>query len=480
MLAKKTMSLLSGFTRREKKAFSRWMESPSHNTDKGLYLLAQYLLNVAPATAPTAFSVEKLWEIIYSKKPAKEGVLRVKIRQLTQQIEDFLVWQELLNDQSIRQQLLLRAKRDKLPFPRYEYEAQKVLKAKKKHAISSLEYYAERIAIRRELKDHPGFDRDRTSGAHLYQLDEDIDAYLTLFKYRLRVELYNRRQVLGEDYEQRFLEAIAQERASGLLPDSPTVLLYGLLLQLLARVGDFALLSELRTAFEANVQGLSIRDQHNVFYTIINQLSRLINQGRQEYLNEIVDWYNLGLEAGVITPDGVISPVAFSNIALLSYRAGQFDWAEAFIEDYGTLLPAAQKEITIAANLGVGDFYRKDYLGAVTKLSGLETGKVLGLRVRLTIVRSLYELMMKDAIDYEVFYRGLNNFESWLQRNTRFSKSALLPYRNHLRFLRKIAKLRLAATYKGEAQRLLLERLRTTKDMVARGWLVEKLIGKGS
>ncbi len=480
MLAKKTVSLLSSFSKAEQKSFLRWMNSPVHNTDVGLANLAHYLLNLAPASAPEKMEPHALWAVLYADKSLKEGVLRVKIRQLTRQVEDFIAWKELQGNPDLRNRLILRARRKDLPYRSFEHDVNKLLRAQERTGLTGPEYYADQLALRGELKVHPGFDQDANSGKHLYQMDQDLDAYFTLSKYRLRVEFHNRRQVLGDDYEPRFLEAINTARVQGALPDARIMSMYHLLLELLERTGDLGLINSLRLEFAGSYEELPKQDQHSIFYTVVNQLSRLINQGKQIYLEETVHWYSLGLEAGIVIPNGVISPVAFSNIVLIGFRAGKFEWTDEFIKTYSGYLREEERTSVVHANQGVGAFYRGEYEEAYTTLKGLEVGRVLGLRVRLTLVRSMYELYSVEVIEYEAFERALANFESWLQRSTAFSEQGLKPYRNHLRLLRKVARLKAVKQYDVDRQERLQAEIVREQALIAKEWLIKKVEGTKS
>jgi uncharacterized protein YbgA (DUF1722 family) len=473
VLARKLTNILSAFKGKDWKGFDRWMISPAHNTDAGLLNLARFYRDLAPAFAPENLKSEQQWRAIYPEGQLKEGVLRVKIRQLTRQVEDFLISQELEKDELLRSELLLRARRPALGYAAFEKETKSILNRLETQEVTGVRHFQQKVRLRSGLKQHPGFDAHPDSGNQLHLIDQDVDAVFALMKYGLRNELQSRRSILGESHDQRFFPAILEERAAGLLTDHPTATLYDKLQALLEN--EEVNLADLQEAFVQQFAHLPEADRVNIFYRVLNFLSRRINRGEESLIEKMLDWYRIGMETGVLLTEGIVSPTTFSNIALLGYRSGNTEWTDSFLENYGNYLEKGLREETLTASRGTGAFLRGEFEHAVELLKPLRSGRNLRLRTHLTVVRALYELMAKGEREYEELERIIANFESRLQRETHFSKGVLLPYLNHLRLLRRLAKIVVRPGNDTDARTRLSARVEGEEALMAKAWLLKKI-----
>lgn len=491
MLARRTLSLLSAFQPSDWKLFLRWMNSPLHNTDEGLARLAPYFRTLAPAVAPEhatgkpavfppatlrKLSPAAVWSVLYPEKTeVKEGVLRVKIRQFTSQIEAFLVWRELDKDAHLQRRLLLNARGPTLVYDQFEQATLKEIKRVEEETERGVNYFYQKMQLQADLINHPGFDDYRGDGRYLRQLDACLDAFFALFKYRLASELKNRERIRGEKYEMVFWDQLREKDSVELLEGNVVDELYQQLFSMQEQPDIEPLWDQLKIDFERRYQQLPTRDLRNIYFSTLNYLSRKINEGKSRFYPETLAWYGLGLEAGILLDHGLISHVTFNNIALLGYRGGQFEWTDKFIQEYGPMLEERQRKDALAASRGTGAFYRKSFIEAIRIFTEHRFSSAYQLRARLTVIRARYELLAAGADVYSDLDRDIENFETFLSRNRTFSTTAGDPFRNHLRLLRQLMDRQLRKDYGELSRNRLIAELEGIPGVVARSWLIEKI-----
>ena len=485
MIGKKMMELLLPLPAGQRTRFLKWMSAPVHNTDAGLTNLAHFYLRLAPAAAPPqksemplkkALSAAELWAAIYPGKPLKEGVLRVKIRQLTQQLEDFLIWEEVQKDEHLKKRLLLQARSPHISYDHFERESLKYLKKMPDDALSSVEDYYRRMQVQSDLIRHPQFDHYQADGHYLRELDESLDAFFLLFKYRLGSEIKSRERIRGEQYEVRFQKALREEQEAGLLQENKTARLYGKLFKLQVMPEQKELLDKLKTTYLQNHQHLSPRDMENIYFSTLNHLSRQINRGGSRYYTKMLDWYQIGLDSESLLKNGKITGITFSNIALLGFRARKFEWTYQFLDDFADALEEKVRQDTLISCRATGAFYAADYRSAIDILSVHHFTPAYRLRTRLTLIRSYYELMLKAEDVYDQLDREMGRFDAFLTRNRTFSEAVKQPFRAHLRILRKMLNLHLRKQMQSAEGKALREEIVQTPAVVAKEWLLEKVI----
>lgn len=475
MLARKIISLVASFQSKDWRNLERWLASPIHNTDEGLSGLGGYFRGIAPKFDVNTLSKALLWRAAYADKPLNEGVLRVKIRQLTIQIEDFLAWQKFKEDEALQSRLLLKARASNLNFESYEQATLKLVQKLETSGRKGIIHFYEKLQLESDLIAHPEFDNYRSNGKYLQQTNESLDAFFTLFKYRLGCEIKNRERIRGGAYTLRFWETLEVEQQNGFMEGNPTVGLYNNLFKVLSTPADYSLVEDLKEAMLLDYKALLPRDLNNVYYSTLNHLSRMINRGGSEYYPRTLAWYRLGLETDILLVDGKISHITFNNIALLGYQGGEYAWTENFLEEFNPFLKEEQREDALSACRGMGAFYQQDYQRAIDILANHSFGPAYELRQRLTIIRAYYELLLAGGDVYEKLARRLSNFNGFLTRNTTFSEVACEPYKNHLRILRQLVDRKLREDYSRETKAVLVGEINGSEQLVAKQWLLAKI-----
>lgn len=475
MLARRTISLLTGFQPKDWKALDKWLASPIHNTDVGLQKLGRYFKSIAPEYTEETLAKASLWQATYGEKPLKEGVLRVKLRQLTSQIEDFLSWREYQQKEGLKKRMLLKAQASFLSFDSYERDTLKLLKKLAAGEKRGINFFYEKLQLESNLIGHPQFDNYRSNSKYLEQTNESLDAFFTMFKYRLGCEIKNRERIRGGAYQLRFWDKLQEEHDVGGLSGNPTVNLYHQLFQVLDSPADYSLVEKLKEVVVQRHHLLPLRDANNIYYSVLNHLSRMINEGGGEYYPRTLAWYRMGLETGLLLVEGKISHITFNNIALLGYQADEYEWTEVFLSDFSPHLREDQREDALSACRGLGAFYQKEFKQAIGILSGHKFGPSYQLRQRLTIIRAYYELLQQGEDVYEVLSLKISSFSNFLYRNSTFSEKACVPYRNHLRLLRILMDRELQNGRMAKTPSELVNEISLMDQLVARQWLLDKV-----
>ncbi len=475
MLARRTVSLLDGFQSKDWRALDKWLASPIHNTDVGLQKLGEYFKSIAPEYNEETLAKVSLWRATYDDKPLKEGVLRVKLRQFTSQVEDFLSWQKYSEDEDLKKRMLLKAQSSNLSFDNYEHKTLKLLKKLEAGEKRGINFFYEKLQLESDLIGHPQFDNYRSNSKYLEQTNESLDAFFTLFKYRLGCEIKNRERIRGGAYNLRFWEVLKDHQERGAVEGNPIMGLYHLLFQVLDTPADYSLVEKLKEVIVRTHHLLPLRDANNIYYSVLNHLSRMINQGGSEYYPRTLSWYRMGLETGILLVEDKISHITFNNIALLGYQADEFDWTEAFLSTFGPHLREDQREDALSACRGIGAFYQNEYQRAIEILSGHKFGPSYQLRQRLTIIRAYYELLQKGEDVFEILSRKVSTFNSFLYRNSTFSDLVCAPYKNHLRLLRLLMDRELQNDRRAQTRSELINEIELTDQLVAKQWLLDKV-----
>lgn len=473
VLGKSLLQQLSLLDKQGWKLFLRWLQSPAHNTDTKLYTLGTYFKPQTGRPSPTT-EKERLWAVLYPDKPLKEGVLRVKLRQFAAQLEDFIVWRQLKTQRKdYYDRLLLEAQLHHSSFRDFERQTLSRLKKMEQYTSPGLDQSYQRSALLFLLLAHPERDSYKQSNTHALDFNTSLDTFFVLSKFRIGNQLQNRARILGESLDLSFWSAVQEATQHVPLANHPVVITYLDLFELLQGERSF---DNFQASFLHHQAQLPAADRIGIYYATLNYLTQMINSGQPAYYPKTLAWYQLGLVDDLLLPNGRISEVTFNNITLLAYQSEQFQWVENFLDNYQATLQEDVREDAVRASRGLGFFYQKSYRQAVQLLSGHRFSVPYQLRVRLTVARALYELLLQQADVYEELEKHLSTFDSYLRRNKKFSAATLLPYQNHLRLLRRLMNWYVHRNKDTAALQAIQQELEDGQRVVAKGWLQEKVV----
>ncbi len=474
MLGKKLTQILGALDRTTFRELGRAVRSPIMTTDESLVKLYDFLAACYPGFSEEKLNREDLYAALYPGKTFKDGTLRVKLRQFTQLVEDFLAWRQMQQDSRLRQRMLLEAYSERDLYDLFARETDKAVRAQEASNTRDLDYFQHQSALLYQWYYHPSTDKYSAGQDALDQLSDAVDSYFVLAKFRQALATKNLETILARKYPLRFWESIKEEHESGLLKGNPVAELYLQLFRLLETNSDedFELFKE---QFRAQQGELPQADLPSIYYTALNFLSRQINRGRAEYYPELLEWYQLGLTEDLLLSRGQISEVTFNNIVLLGYRSGAFDWTDSFVEEYADRLDVKVVKDAVAGSRGLGCFYRGQFANAIAELYNHQFSRAYQLRIRLTIIRAMYEQFRTGGSDYDRIMTTIQSFEAYMKRNKTFAERILQPYRNHLYLLRGLLQLDLNRAKTRERKAWLEQALLERPNVIAKEWLQKKV-----
>lgn len=204
-----------------------------------------------------------------------------------------------------------------------------------------------------------------------------------------------------------------------------------------------------------------------MFESLINYTLLKINKGEKDYIKEMLDIYELGIEQGILLTDGKITPTSFRNIVGAALRIKRFDWAEEFIQKKINLIDQKYKKNALYFNLARLYFYKQQFEKVIETVRDVEFNDNLYTHVSKTMILiSYYELENDEALFYFA-----ESFKIFLKRRTKTAKSVTLGYLNDIKYIKKLAKSR----YNNKILIKLKQEIINVKNLSSRQWFLDKL-----
>lgn len=450
--------------------------SPKELANFSLYLKAQrprstllrqtfdYLRKLYPD-----FSSEKHLDIEYAgAKLLPRGAPRKRLlnllAELHQLLKDFLVWQQVKENEFAYDFALLEQyrsrKMDKAFFQFADRLIQKYEGKQQRSIWSSLQLmmlYRNKFFHPNSPKLNPDDPLPQKSLALLNQFYQGA-------RIRLATELLNREKILSSPSLPRIADEIGN---TVVLDESPLIQLYTQVYQLEKDQEEevfFALKEKFFHVLEE--QELSYDDQYFVFLHLINFASAQIKQGKQNFLEEAFSIYHFGLQYPMLEKGQYFTPTNFSNIVNLACRLKQFDWARYFIQTYQKHLPMGVRESAARISFAMIYFEEGNFELTLEELQDITYANAFyDLRARSLRLRCYVELEESTAL----ILHYCRSFEQFIRRNNKIKGDNAAASTNFIQLIKELARQR-----SSKAQ--LEELLATKQPIFFKSWLSEKIL----
>ncbi|MEZ5042354.1 MAG: hypothetical protein R2828_20815 [Saprospiraceae bacterium] len=475
MKGKKLFQLLACLTNEEFKLLAKAIKSPLWNTNDRLILVYRQLKPFYPAFEVKEKNYHQIYRVLFKEAAYNDYKLRRLFSELTKITERFLIHLELEKAPQSNDQFLVQALGRRNVYHYFEKETLTLLDQLKEVPFKDMEHYQTLISLHYDLYFHPLTNRHSINDDHLAALMNNIDSYYILAKLRVGSEWKNREKMLNTRYEIQLEKAILGTFGEQLEGQNPIYRMYKLVYQLFQQEESEMVFHQLKDLFIPQIRKLRQIDQFFILHHLINFSARQINNGKAGFYKEALDLYKIGLTQELLLENGKMREASFSNIILLGCQEKAFEWTEHFISIYAQYLDEEIREDAKIHALGLWHFYKKDYSKSTEQLLHHKFSPAYQPRVRIIIIRSLFEQFIKDHSIYSLLQAQLDAFEKYISRNEFMNKSRLEPHINTTRIIRKFAQLLFEHEPKKGIKEWLEQELASEKKIIGKPWLEDKV-----
>ncbi len=474
MKGKKLFQLLSSLSKDEFKLVAKVLKSPLWNTNNRMIKVYEQIKPFYPLFDLNEKQYQHIYTATFDQASYDDYKFRRLLSDLTKIIERFLIHLEIADDPRESNRLLLRALGRRNVYNHFEKGTLQELQAVEAGPYQDMEYYQRLIGLHYGLYFHPLTNRHSKNDDHLAALINSIDSNYVLAKLRVGSELKNREKMLNTHYENKLETTILGEFGERLQGDNPVYQMYKLVYQLFEAPKEMETFAQLKTLFTTQIQALRQVDQFFILQHLINFAARQINAGKAAFYKEALVLYKTGLKQALLLENNKMREATYSNIILLGCQAKEFTWVDEFINTYSTFLDPEIREDAKAHALGLWYFYQKDFPKSVDQLLHYKFSPAYQPRVRIIIIRSLFEQFLKDHSIFSLLQAQCDAFEKYISRNDFLAKPRLEPHLNTIRLIRKLAHLLFEKEEKEVIQKWLDQELISKKRFLSQTWLKEK------
>lgn len=478
----KLIEVLRKMTARERRRVEEWLASPFFCKREKLQQLWAVLKPFAPAFDDPKLQKEWVYLQIYGPGAVyQERQLNNLLSDLLKQLYRYLSYLQLEAQPVLEKNLLLEALLERELTKHLDGVSKQVQTLQERGPERSFQFYHHWYQYFEYMDQAFLMQQARGYDVHLQSLDDHFNRYFWINKLRIACGMLSRNTVIKAAYECRFLAPVEAhlDQHPELLDQEPALAIYYNALQLLEKGMSPAAeqsYRELKECLQQHANCLPAQELYSVYNYALNYCIRQINSGNSQYYPEILDLYKALLGRGILLLHNHLNQWTYKNIVTAGIRSQEFEWTQAFIQDYQEYLSPEEKEHAVAYNRAMLFQAQGAYREALQQLQSIEFSYPFYHAGAKTIQLQIYY----DLGETEAFFALAEAFHKYIYRNRSLSDYHKQSNLHFLKLSRKIYELQLSAIHRSKPQlqqrwAALQQQLEELAPIANKSWLEEKL-----
>ncbi|HUM47960.1 MAG TPA: hypothetical protein PLD84_13600, partial [Chitinophagales bacterium] len=220
----KIITLLRNLPAAELKSLHRWIKI--HGAKKDAYRLFDYLSKNISATQKDKLSKEKIFRALFKNKPFNDLKLRYMSFELLRMCEDFIVFENIAQNDNLYQLQLLQFYR-KRHLPKFFEQTYGIIKDNlQTQSFRDSDYFFTSMSANSEYNKFLKAKQNRAIEPNIQRLSDDLDIFYLLNKLKVYSEALNYKNILKVDYNIRFVDHLLKEIQQVGMEDFPALKIY--------------------------------------------------------------------------------------------------------------------------------------------------------------------------------------------------------------------------------------------------------------
>ena len=435
----KLIQLLKTFQARDHRLFADFLASPYFNKNEELVRFYQHLRKLAPQFPERKIEKQAIWKRLYPKKAFDEKHLYYLMSDLHNLGLEYISVSKYQGDKFYHQFFMLDSTADRGLQKHYQHIQQKILKDQRNNKLRNRHHYYRELLLGSLEGRAFGKARLRTTDDLVHSVSDNLDYFYLISKLRLTCEMVNRANFLSEKYDEEQVDRVLRFTGEANYEHIPYISVFACILKMLVESDNEIHFQQLKRILGERWNEFEIPDLQEIFVYAQNYCIGRVRSGFPNYLNELFALYRQSGEIGLLLDrDGLISPWKYKNIISVGIRLKEFVQTEDFIQNFRKHLPEDYRKDAYHYNIANLAFHKGNFSEALQNLLVVRFSDVFySLDTKKMLLKIYYNQESTEA-----FYSLVASFRIFLTRNKLISDRNRLSYKNFIRLVNALYKLK--------------------------------------
>ena len=461
------IAVLRSLSRPEHRELRKWAQSPAHNQRQDVADLLDYLLAGQHLAEDRFLAKEKAFEAVYPGQAYNDAELRQVMHFLLKLTENFLLYQELLQDE-VRAQVVLARVYRKRQLPKLYTKAMDAgMETQQQQPHRNHRYYENEYLLQMERYAYLS-GLGRNVPLNLQEVSDANDLSFLANKLQLSCMMLSHQAVYKTTYDFRLLpEAISYIEANPAYLAYPALAIYYYSYMAINNPGQPAFFQKLKSHLTDHAHLFPPQEMRVIYLLSINYCIGRINAGDSSFYRETFDLFNQGMERQYFLENGVLSRFSFSNAVIAGLNLKEYDWVQRFIRDNSPSLEEKHRRNYVDFYTARLHYEQREYREAMKLFAHFEYDDILmNLQAKTMLLKMYFELDESLALDSLI-----DSMSAYIQRKKLMGYHKDI-YRNLLLYTRRM--LRVNPGNAAQVARLRAE-VEKAEPLMEKKWLLAQI-----
>jgi hypothetical protein len=430
------INILKTFSAKDIREMRKWLHSPAHNQRQDVIQLFDYFFENNHLAKEDCLEKPYAFSWIYPKETYDDAKMRQVMFFLLKAIEDFLIYQELYQDEINAKNILSKAYRKRKLDKLFEKNIKQSEQLLGKATIQNEKFYLNEYQF--QLEKYNYLSRVNRLSQNLQEVSNTLDIVFLTGKLRQYCLMLSHQSVYQKEYTigllKNLLPLIQQEDYIKI----PAIASYYFIYKTLTEKEDEIHFFQLKEQIKNNGHLFPLGEIRDIYLMTINYCIGRMNAGLESFMREAFELYQLGFEKKILIDNNSITRVTFHNVISIGLKLKEYTWVENFIEKYQYFLEEKHREGFVYYSLARLFYEKKNYTQAMRLLvQDVQYDDILiFLNSKILLSWMYYEEGELDALDSLT-----ESMRTYIQRK-KIMGYHKVNYKNYLKLLKKLIRIK--------------------------------------
>ena len=396
------VAIIRTFNKKEIREFRKWLRSPAHNQREDVVLLFDYLTSGNHLNNEKQLEKERIYfKLFKGEMSFDDAKMRQVIHFLLKEVEEFLIYNEIKEDQ-VRMKLTLASVYRKRKLGKtFEKAMRKVKDQQEDTPYRNEHFIRNEYLIQQEqyyfLSEQM---KMRNKWLGLQEVSDALDATYFADKLRQSCLMLAHQAVHQAGYNIGMLQEVlnyVEKNESWNLP-SIGIYYYGYKSTIDKTNPEYFI--NLREQINNYINLFPAYEVKDIYLMAINYCIGKMNAGEDYYIREAFELYKQGLDKGIIIENSIMSRWTFLNVVSIALKLKEYKWTENFISECQIYLKEQYREQFYDYSRARLFFDKKDYDKTRELLANKDFNDILlNLSAKSLLLKIFYEESEFDLLD---------------------------------------------------------------------------------
>ncbi len=474
MKESKITELIRGLTQSEFKKFGEFLNSPFHNKSHMLITFYNLIDRQFENLDSNTVSVKNIALKLFEGEKNKDQNVRTLLSTFTKILEKFLIYGEYEKYPTQQKIALIKALEERNIIKSFEASLKEIDDSLKSEFNRNADYYYDLLTFKEVELNYEGHDLELNLDKKYFEMADFADNMFIVTKLKVINTMLSRRLHPFQDVQDRFwafdkMLSYIEKNADVIQKEHPTVYSEYKILMMVLKPEIETHFRDLEKHVFSNIRKYNKEELLQVYYSLTNYCINRIAIGESKFLSSLVKIYAEFEKNDFYREFKNMQYIEFLNVILCVIDAKDLKWAEYFYETYkGNLSHEIKRDTTNLAK-GLLLFAERKYKESIDYLSKVSYKNThFYLKIKETLLKIYYEQKHYDTIEATI--------DAVIHYLKRHQETLNVHYNRYMQFLQSVKRITLINVKDKTEIKSFMKDLDKTRDMIARDWLIEKLI----